>query len=164
MSTSPSPARSARPVPTSSSRSFIAAILWTSGTGSLIGRDAQVRKRVLRDLAEGRRGDGAAVVAPLRRLVDDDGHEELRILRRGEAHEGRDELRVRVGAVLGDLGGSGLAGQGVPGDADLGCGAAGSQDPLQHGADLRRRLRADYAMPRGFRDGMAVLVEDELRL
>src|SRR3954466_3616505 len=128
---------------------------------SLIGRDMEVRERELRDLAEGRRRDGAAVVAPPRRLVDDDGHEELRILRRGEAHEGGDELRVRVGAILSDLGGSGLAGQGVPGDADLGCGAAGRQDSLQHGADLRGRLRADYAMPRRFRDAMAVLVEDE---
>src|SRR3954468_12325671 len=113
---------------------------------SLIGRDVEGRERELRDLAEGRRRDGAAVVAPPRRLVDDDGGEELGILRRGEAHEGGDELRVRVGAVLGDLGGSGLAGQGVTGDADLGCGATWSQDPLQHGADLRRRLRADYAM------------------
>ena len=54
------------------------------------------------DLAEGGGGDRAAVDFALR-LVDDHGDQQARVLGRGEADEGGDELGLRVGAVFGDL-------------------------------------------------------------
>ena len=82
----------------------------------LPGGNAQVWQRELGYLAEGRRGDLAAVVAAPR-LVHDDDRERPRVLHGREADERRDEVGLRVAALDGLLDGAGLAREPVAGDA-----------------------------------------------
>ena len=104
--------------PARSSSSFTATILGRrrqpadllgikrGGPLTLLGRNAEVRKRERRDLAERRRRHRPAVVIPPRRLVDDHRNQQPRVLRRREPDEGGDEFGVGVGPVFGDLRGS----------------------------------------------------------
>ena len=87
-------------------------------TRPLARRDLQVRQRELHDALEGRRRHGAAVDVAAR-LVDHHRHQQAGVLGRRVADERGHEVGIGVGAVLGLLGGTGLAGQRVAVDGGL---------------------------------------------
>src|SRR5829696_1374064 len=123
----------------------------------LFGRDAEVREGEGGDLAEGGRGDRAAVVVAALGLVDDHRDQQARVLGGGEADEGGDEFRLRIRTVFGDLGRPRLAGERVSGNADLRRRSAGAEDALEHRAHLARDLLADH--PPSLRPGQRLAVD-----